>query len=422
MVVTKALTKPNVCETKQIRLTSRLLHIGSAVSRLSPFEYVQTSKFVYLAKPDALARTLKARGFLNEYIRRIENREKITTLLEDALGGQWWQTTDTDGEPLFPKHLRSLNWANQVTDLRPMIRNGFGYHFIPGSSIKGAIRTSIAYHLLKNAGKYQVPETQRVSQIEQRLQRSMGELKRKAKFFDDSQFMDQFFSAYGLQYQARSVKSRSGPNTDILRALQVSDTGPLQEQHIQPPGKRAFFRNLPIVSEVVVSSRFGNYRAKRRASIYAEMLLNVNAEFTLSLDHEMLSWFRHEKGMKLPFKTLEDILNICRDFAQDQWDFEHDYWAAVKDNPNERDGALDFSYIREIYEPETCPHNLRIGWASGMMGTTVNMLLSDETAAKVRDTCGIQAPGFEAPKSRRTVMDGRGDIRFVPGWVKFEVR
>ena len=331
MVVSSPITKPTVCETKQIRLTSRLLHIGSAVSQLDPFEYVKAGRFVYLARPDALARSLKSRGFLNDYIHRVQNRESITSLLENAFGDQWWTATDTEGEALFPSHLRSLNWAEKITRLRPMIRDGFGHHYLPGSSIKGAIRTAIAYHLLKHSNQYGVPKEQKPSSIEQQLRKSMGTLKRKARFADDPLFMDELFTNYDLYYQKRLVKSRQGPNTDIMRALQVSDSQPLIEQHVQPENRRPFFRNLSLVSEVVISSRFPDYLAKYRDSIYAEMVLNVRTQFTLSLDREMLSWFRHKQGMKLPFQSVDDILKICQEFAQDQWDFEHDYWAEIKE-------------------------------------------------------------------------------------------
>jgi len=89
-----------------------------------------------------------------------------------------------------------------------MIRNGFRHHYIPGSSIKGAIRTAIAYHLLKYADKYGVPKFSRVSEIESQLRQSMGELRRKAKFADDRLFKDELFANYGLTYQGREVRTR----------------------------------------------------------------------------------------------------------------------------------------------------------------------------------------------------------------------
>lgn len=415
-----ALVKPDVYETQTIRLTSRMVHIGSAVSQLNPFEYVQTGGFVYLPDQEALARSLRARGFLNSYVQRIEDREEITSLLEDALGENWWQVKGTDGEPIFPKKLRIHKWAqNRITDLRPMIRDGFGYHYIPGSSIKGAIRTAIAYYLLKHAKEHRVPESQRISAIERRLQKSMGELKKRAKFFDDQVFMDQLFTDFNLTGNRSRV--RTGPNTDFMRAVHVSDSDPLIEEKVERQGKKPIPKNLPVIAEVIVSSRFNDHRAKYRASLFVEMLFNVNATFTLTVDHDMLSWFKHNQGMQLPFNSVADLIAICQEFAQEQWDFEFDYWNAVHDNPNAAGKNLDFSYIRESYGSEQCPHTLRLGWASGLRGTTINLLIPEETVAEIRDTCGLKAPGFEAPKSRRTVMNRRGEIRYAPGWVKLEM-
>lgn len=98
----------------------------------------------------------------------------------------------------FQKTGISRKWTEEtITDLRPMIRNGFGYRYIPGSSIKGAIRTAIAYHLLKHEERYQVPLSipfsNRVSEIEAKLRERMGELRRNSKFADDHILMNDFF-------------------------------------------------------------------------------------------------------------------------------------------------------------------------------------------------------------------------------------
>lgn len=416
------LSKPDLYETKRILLTSPMLHIGSAVSRLSPFEYVQTSNRVYLPNQEALARLLKQRGALDRYIYEIENRNGITRLLENVFGDEWQKVRTENGDPVFPRRLSSLKWTEErITDLRPMIRNGFEELYIPGSSIKGAIRTAIAYHLLKHSNEYNVPKAQRVSEIENRLRRSMGELKRKAKFADDEQFMNSLFSDFELNYQNREVAAKTGPNTDFMRAVQVTDSAPLIEEKTTNKKGQTIVSNLAIVPEVLVSSHFPDGKAKYRASIFAEMVRSVRTEFTISLDSQMLSWFRHSQGMKIPFHSVDDILKICQEFAQDQWDGEHDYWQEIKNNPNSQGKNLDFGSIRLMYEPEQCPHSLKLGWGSGMTGTTVTLLFQDDLRAEIRDACGIAAPGFEAPKSRRTVVGKSGEIKFVPGWVKFKV-
>lgn len=429
MLSSIALKKPEVYESKKIQLTSPILHIGSAVSRLNPFEYVQTSKKVYLPNQEALAKALHKKGgrYLNDYIQAISDRQDISNLLKDAFGEQWWSITDdATGELIFPKNSISLKLTEErITDLRPMIRNGMGQLYIPGSSIKGAMRTAIAYYLLKHECDYNVPFSipfsKRVSEIEQKLgERLLGRINRhEQKSLDKKLFMESLFSDFTLTYQNRKFFGNS-QNTDFLRALKVSDSEPLSEPKIPKQGK-SIPVNLPVVAEVIVSSRFPDYLAKYKASLYVEMVRKVQTTFTLTLDREMLSWFQHKQGMKLPFQNLAELLKICQEFSQEQWDYEYDYWNNIKNNSRAAGKNLDFNYIRQFYEPEECPFALRLGWGSGMTGTTVGLLFDDELRAEIRDTCGLKAPGFEAPKSRRTVVNPNGEIRFVPGWVKFKV-
>ncbi|MEB3887257.1 type III-A CRISPR-associated RAMP protein Csm5 [Lyngbya sp. CCY1209] len=422
MVASSNLSKPQVYETRTITLSSPLLHIGSAVSRLNPFEYVQTRQKVYLPDQEALARELRNRGKLQDYIGAIERREELTGILQSAFGERWHDAEDSVGNRIFPEAAIDAKWTDErVTDLRPMIRNGFGQLYIPGTSIKGAIRTAIAYYLLKNDQEYGVPNSNRVSAIEQRLRQQLnnGELKQRSKWADDRLFMDSLFSDFSLNYQGKSISARTGPNTDIMRAVQVTDSQPLIKRKVTLKNNKIVTFNIPAVAEVIVSSHFEDWNAKYRASIYAEVVRNVKTTFALALDTEMLSWFKHKQGMKIPFHSVDELLNICQTFAQDQWDGEYDYWAMVK-NKRHQGKNLDFEAIRDFYEKEECPYNLRIGWASGMTGTTVGWLFKDDLRKQIRDTCGIRAPNFEAPKSRRTVVDPRGDIKYVPGWVRFK--
>ncbi|WRH67237.1 MAG: type III-A CRISPR-associated RAMP protein Csm5 [Planktothrix sp. GU0601_MAG3] len=219
--------KPEVYDSRKIRLTSPILHIGSEVSKLSPFEYVQTSSKVYLPDKEALARGLQSKGRLQDYINAIDNRREIIGILEQAFGKNWQTATDTNENRIFPEIGISSKWTeDQITDLRPMIRNGFGQLYIPGTSIKGAMRTAIAYYLIKHADKYKTPKT--VSHIEQQLRQKLasGEFvnKFKHKFTDDALFMNSLFSDFTLKYQDYSPQTKTGPNTDFMRAIHVSDT------------------------------------------------------------------------------------------------------------------------------------------------------------------------------------------------------
>lgn len=420
-----AIVKPDFFESKRIRLSSQILHIGSQFGELNPFEYVQTPGRVYIPNQDLLAKALFQRGRLQEYINRIEDREEIGELLEDTFGDNW-RGQKLDDRPLFPPTGISRKWTeDKITNFRLMIRNGLGEIYLPGTSIKGAIRTAVAYHLLKHPDKYGVPQKNQLSAIEKQLRDKMGELKRKAKFTDDRLFMDSLFSNFSLYFnkQKYDVKSCSA-NTDFMRAVKVTDTQPLLESQAVNKKGKTLYKNLPVAAKVIVSSRLENYNAKYRESIYAEMVWNVKTEFTISIDTKMLSWFRHNEGMKIPFDNVEELLNICREFARDQWNAEIEYWENIQNNTHWGQN-LDFDLLWEkYYEKPNCPYDLRIGWGSSILGTTISMLYKDENLAReVLDVChsNNKAPGFEAPKSRRVVLNSKGEIRYVPGWVNFEV-
>lgn len=418
-----ALKKPDYYETRTIELSSPMLHIGSSVSKLNPFEYVQTSKKVYLPSQEALAKALLKKGgrFLNDYIQALENRDEISNLLKNAFGDEWWTQKDTEENPIFPENAISSNWTqSRISDLRPMIRNGMGYLFIPGSSIKGAIKTAIFYHLLKHPEKYNLPKTTRVSAIEEQLKQRLGELKnRRNQSFADDTFMDSLFSNYSLTYQGKAFSGNS-QNTDILRCLKISDSQSLMKTDFTSKTGKKTLRNLPVVAEVIVSSKFEDYRAKYKASLYVEMVRNLKTEFTITIDKKLLELFQHKEGMRLPFNNIDELLKICEEFAQEQWDYEHDYWNSLENNPQAAGKNLNFNNIRDIYQPEKCSYAMRLGWGSGMTGTTIGLCFDHGLRAEIRDICGLKAPGFEAPKSRRTIMNPSGEIKFVPGWVRFK--
>ncbi|WP_017295918.1 type III-A CRISPR-associated RAMP protein Csm5 [Geminocystis herdmanii] len=408
-------------QTAKIRLTTPILRIGGAVSQLNPYEYIQTSSKVYLPNQEALARVLLQRGKLHQYIQKIEDKEDIKPLLDD-IDENWHNLTDDYGNLIFPPIGISRKWVDgKITDLRPMIRNGFGEPYIPGSSIKGAIRSSIAFFLLKHQETYNTPI--RISQIEARLREKIdnGELRRQAKFADDRLFMSDLFENFSLKYNNKNYNPRTGPNTDFLRALNISDSLPLLEEKIpnKKTGKSKTY-NIPVTTEVIVSSHFQDNNAKYKASLYTEMIFNVRTEFTINLDLEMLSWFNHNQNMRLPFNNLEELMNICQEFSQTQWDGEYDYWNNINDNKHQGKD-LDFELIRNFYEEEKCPYQLRLGWGTGMGGTTINWLIDDDLRGEIRDTCGLKAPNFQAPKSRRTILNREADIRYIPGWAKLKI-
>jgi|GEM_PF-412071 CRISPR-associated protein Csm5 len=449
--------KKNNYEYKRIQLTSPLLHIGvGETGALNLFEYIQENGNIYFPNLTALVEVLhnpeniqkskaiqKARKpqesrseFLKQfeqlsqdYIRVIETQpadqvkligkilSDLKRLYDQALGKKW-----LDNETIIPDTAISNKWVNRLIarDIAPMIRNGFGEIYIPGSSIKGAIRTAIAYYLLK----HQVPKQK--SEIEQQLATVMSsdQIKKNKKFMDDQKltesqlsFNSYLFSNFKLKlpdYKQPFGKPDTA-NTDFLRAIKVTDSIPLLIDDETE-------ENLPVVAEVLTSSfqeSKGLRMATKKAYNCLEMIWNLKSESYIVIDKAMLDQFQHEQRMQLPskLKTVQGILEICQEFAQHQWEHEQRYWSSITDSPN-----LNFSSVREFYA-NPCSYNLRLGSGSGMTGTTVDLLFQEATRAKIRDACGKPTNSTETPKSRRTALiPNQGNpIKQPLGWVNLTV-
>jgi CRISPR-associated protein Csm5 len=101
-------------------------------------------------------------------------------------------------------------WTDDtITELRPMIRNGMGQLYIPGSSIKGAIRTAITYYLVQHHALFNTPKEQQSSALELRIREKINahEFKRKSTHasFDDRLLIDPLFTNYQLTYQIQTL-------------------------------------------------------------------------------------------------------------------------------------------------------------------------------------------------------------------------
>ncbi|MEY3826124.1 MAG: hypothetical protein RLZZ148_938 [Cyanobacteriota bacterium] len=84
---------------------------------------------------------------------------------------------------------------------------------------------------------------------------------------------------------------------------------------------------------MIVSSHTEDWKAKYKSSLFVEMAHRVMTDFTITLDIKMLNWFQHRQGIRIPFKNIDELLNICKEFAQDQWNFEaKNYWEQIGNN------------------------------------------------------------------------------------------
>ena len=292
----------------------------------------------------------------------------------------------------------------EEVEIREVIKGIHAQPFIPGSTLKGAIRTALLGEILSvNDNVYEKSHKHLNELI---AQGSRGNPRRE----QPARRIETF--AFGRD-----------PNRDLFRALQVSDTGLLKNDTLEigMAWTMTLNRNNELVQKVDRGREYKNFVQQIQAG--------QHLTFTLKIDDLL---FRDREKQRLGFndlqqETLQDIAEVCRS-ATDQlvkreWDFFSYY----------RLPEIANTYDRLISLNNTLPEGaflLQIGWGTGYNANTVTDIFTDGAEATVdrmdlrerfrlgesRSRRGAY-DGREFPKTRRILYRGQNPIAPL-GWVK----
>jgi len=377
----------SIFEKQKLRLTNKSpVHIGSVEQKITPFEYIEHKRYVYHLSEEKLSEFLLGTKLLNLYLNRVQNeghRFRIHAFLKEH------NISLSENKLLHLSNSRKAKLktnALELTEYRPFIRDAFNKVYIPGTSVKGAIRTAILYHLLK---EFKTKNPAGFStQVEQRIIKDINERKNKKFFF-------QWASKKWLEGFVLGNKAGS-PNTDWLRMLHVSDAYPVSP-----------IETIVIPINILKKENTWTYKKERSGkttTIWVEAVLeNTEFEFEVLWDNKLLEEFRRANNkISLP-DNLANVLQVVSDCSKDVFNFEKNF---LKD-----------SQLQNWYNKNSA--NFRIGFGSGMISTTIAILLDPETRKKVRNYAGLNRGNDIAPKSRRVWNNNN---TFIPlGWAVLEV-
>ena len=251
--------------------------------------------------------------------------------------------------------------------------------YIPGSSIKGAIRTAIFYDLLTEND---------IEHIGRRVSNKRWENKK----LDDG-LLNKYFAGSGNPAQY-----------NIFRFMQIADTNAT---------------NLPKVEQVLAvmasNGRRKNQFYSRHGNIVRSYLETIGAN--KKFKSRLTTTFDNDIYRKLQLNDKSKILDLAYlkrvlfNFSQDLIDYELEF----ADN-------YDISYLTKFYtnlnkkNAKDAPL-LKIGAGSGLMATSIGMKVKEYNPAafeKIRNSFKGSYP-FEFPKSRKVTKAGKPF-----GWVKLE--
>jgi len=361
---------------KQIRVklkTITPLHIGGADDELLPTQFDFYRNTVYVMSEEHLSRYLVKENLQSKYIEYIRN-ERYPSL------SQFTKNLKLDSEIREQCMLYTCKGRFSPNKLRPFLRDAYHKPYIPGSSIKGAIRVATLYCLLKNlAGNGDKILSQTV---EKRLKR-FDEAQRKNR----NESKDTWKKGFLQKLEADLLQNFNLPNTversqrDIFRALEVRDCEPFDRDSLE-------------VNKIVVEN------SRRNFKIYPECLpAHKSFEINIRINTDLLAHFARAERQDTHGISFTDIETLLLDPIGTLKKFG----CALDKREEEFSKRKAFPSTPEV----------RLGWGGGLLGITVDLLLEKQLLEDVRNKLFDPRQGFPAPKTRRLTVDG-----FSLGWCK----
>ena len=280
------------------------------------------------------------------------------------------------------------------TEIREAIKHPSSRPMIPGSSIKGAIRTALLWDLIGEDNKEAQNELR--AQLQRRSNRS-----------------------WAGQPIERRVFGKD-PNHDLMRAVQISDTAPIPIDALE----------MGVAWTVTLNQR-GELVQKREGNReYKTFVEQIRAEqicdFSIKIDKSL---FRQREKRELGYSdrqeqvVCEELAEACNFVAKDLANAEADFF-----DDHNLDEIVKFydDLLQRIENMSSGAFVLPIGWGTGYRAKTVTELLTVDDndlmnlrkhyrLGESRSRRGDYHPKF--PKTRRVLYDGLRP-KFPLGWVQ----
>lgn len=355
------------------------LHIGTGTDLLERVDWIQRDGYVYVAHQEALLEAVFDRAGEEGRSDAAVARAIAGMTLNDLVDGGYLTKEDFGADsPLFRYRLRGKPAMNQISE---QIKDVYGRPYLPGSSLKGALRTVLAVG---------------------------GATVRKPRF--DRLGRSRSWAAQPVE---RELFGRN-PNYDLLRALQVSDSGPVGPEHL----------SLARVNIYPTAGRRTQYGRQRGLDIDVETLRR-GTTFQVPIKIEGYL-FSEQAERELRFGERKNwLLNLPR-------------WGRVVTGrriaseieffQRRADGQVALGFYGRLAQTwEGLEENeflLQVGWGGGWLSKTFGSLLQEDVQAFERIVKDYRLtmergrePGDSFPKSRHLVRVGEHPAVSL-GWMK----
>lgn len=384
------------------------IHIGTG-EKLDHLSYVRTgNELIVLDAQKLTAWAGSSERLAGEFVTVVESASKASRPDELAAAGRkfqdWLSSKGKNPADLAAYRVTLRTTSSRMRDVMPFIKTAAQQPYLPGSSLKGSLRSSVLRGLLKLQPKFAAELAAMAEPIAEAGARTLSdELQAEA-------------------FVRAPVERSKWSNYDLNRTLMLGDSNLKSTADLE-------------VNEVKVYSAQTNHTLDGKTwSIYAEML---RAGTTLRVPLTRAAYLLAGRGAarQLEFADngwmMVELAALCRaaslDIMEQELKFYRDY--------RERDVAGWYETARDQLKAITDQRfMLPIGWGSGYDAKTITDQLGETVfgfvAENYRNTEGLGRPGNHkgsdwlgadlSPKSRKLVVREvkNGDLVLEPvGWI-----
>lgn len=390
-------------------------HIGSG-KRLDPNNFVVLGNTCYVINEDKLFRELllmdrKNNRYLKEFTQQIENSSRSRRSDQFPLKS-FLRMKRLDNHVFLEKICEyKLNADHEPgNEIQAIIKDAFSRPYIPGSSLKGMFRTAVIFNYFMRL-KTESPELFKQKFLDhfdrsyEEYTRAQGWKKRKALeyFFqsvEETIFQGYTFPKFTYYDKRRRTKVRKSncPNTDIFRALKVSDASLINDS------------NLDLSMLYLYKNLKGDFVLDNSKTHFAETIpQGAQFEFEMSIDQAILNDFnKYNPSTEIIFSNISDIVQ-----ASDKFIFQHalaevDFYKGIHSEK-----PIDFVKFFNTFKP-----NARIGGGTSLTHKSLILLLDRDYRDKMLDMLRSQDSVNVFPKTRKfaSVNNMKGYSQLPPGW------
>lgn len=276
------------------KITARTLspvHIGSG-EKIGKKEYWYNKKKgqVGILDMQAFYKGLTEKKLLNEFMNYMLFEKK-------QLLYQWMNTQNITQEELreWTKYVLSTKDAeiesNKNRDILLFCKNAYGMPYIPGSSIKGALRTclltaQILEKLKKNPEEYREEKNKIIEICEKKANMTNDKKKKELQKIEELLEQKEFYTLI-RKNEKEELENREKATMDCMAGIRVSDSNPLD------------IKKLTLCKKLDIPRR----GKEQELPIYRECI-KPNTVFTFEISIDTSVWTQN--GNAIPY-TIEDI-------------------------------------------------------------------------------------------------------------------